>query len=644
MKKLLFLQILFPVFLLTFWTVSVNTTIDDFFMPGSQPISTRSYDPPSNCANCHSGITNNTDQSYEPTFGWQGSMMSQAMRDPLYLASLAIANQDADFAGDLCLRCHTPAGWLSGRSEPTDGSALTLNDKEGVDCHFCHEIINPNSNNAEDLIILNALDAQGNKPPQSGNGMFVIDSDNKKRHGPFEDADPKSHKVFYDSYYSASDYCATCHDVSNPAFTKSGDLYVLNELGTQSTSFNTYDMFPVERTYSEWKMSSYNTPSGISGSVFGGNKGSVSTCQDCHMKDVTGYGCNKNGVLLRSDLPQHDMTGGNTFVPLLIKQLYASDPSVNTTALDEGILRARGMLQNAATLDVSVVPETNGYEAYVKITNETGHKLPSGYPEGRRMWINLIAYDNTGSILYESGAYDESTATLNKLDTEGNDSKIYEAKLGMSSNPGVESFHFALNNVVLKDNRIPPRGFTNANFKAIQAAPVAYSYDDGDYFDTTEYHLPQDTHRIKVKLLYQTTSKEYVEFLRDENVTNNAGQELYDLWAANGKSSPEIMNEPEFFTNTLAINDLNEIFNKKLIIYPNPAKNEVNLSFSLKNSGNLTIEVFDLNGKKIVVLFNGYQSLLENNVKWKTAHVSSGIYIVKFKSENKSTSARIRIK
>ena len=36
-------------------------------------------------------------------------------------------------------------------------------------------------------------------------------------------------------------------------------------------------------------------------------------------------------------------------------------------------------------------------------------------------------------------------------------------------------------------------------------------------------------------------SKEYVEFLRDENVSNDAGQVLYDLWDTHGKSAPEVM-------------------------------------------------------------------------------------------------------
>ena len=133
MKKLLFLKILFPsILIILFIGTQVSTTIDDFFLPGSQPDVTRSYISPQKCGNCHGGY----DLDVEPEHTWQGSMMSQAMRDPLYLASLAIANQDAEFAGDLCIRCHAPAGWLSGRSEPTDGSALSDIDREGVDCHF----------------------------------------------------------------------------------------------------------------------------------------------------------------------------------------------------------------------------------------------------------------------------------------------------------------------------------------------------------------------------------------------------------------------------------------------------------------------------------------------------------------------------
>ena len=44
-----------------------------------------------------------------------------------------------------------------------------------------------------------------------------------------------------------------------------------------------------------------------------------------------------------------------------------------------------------------------------------------------------------------------------------------------------------------------------------------------------------------MNLLHQTTTKEYIEFLRDENTTNSRGQEAYDLWEMFGKSKPVVM-------------------------------------------------------------------------------------------------------
>ena len=96
-------------------------------------------------------------------------------------------------------------------------------------------------------------------------------------------------------------------------------------------------------------------------------------------------------------------------------------------------------------------------------------------------------FDSGGAVMSESGAYDPAVASFTTTPL-----KIYEARLGMSSGLAAslgltagESFHFVLNNYVVKDNRIPPRGFTNANFQAIQSPPVGYSYADGQYWDET---------------------------------------------------------------------------------------------------------------------------------------------------------------
>lgn len=117
------------------------------FLPGSQPNTGRTLDPPSNCG-CHSGY----DQTVEPMFNWRGSMMSQAGRDPVFYGALDVANYDVPGVGDFCLRCHAPKAWLEGRSEPPDGSAMTGDDFEGVFCDFCHAHVDPLSTEGHNLV------------------------------------------------------------------------------------------------------------------------------------------------------------------------------------------------------------------------------------------------------------------------------------------------------------------------------------------------------------------------------------------------------------------------------------------------------------------------------------------------------------
>lgn len=525
------------------------STLEDVFFPGSQDSESITFESPSRCLSCHG----NYNIEVEPYFNWSGSMMAQAARDPLYEACLAITNQDVPNAGDLCIRCHAPEGWLGGRSVPTDGSDLTSADKEGIHCDFCHRLIKPtfpgNNPFPQDQIYTEKTWPADNSylatldslPPMSGNGMYIVDPDNTKR-GPFEVAGAK-HAYHYSPFHSESAICGTCHDVSNPVFDRqANDTYIPNAFGFSAPSYNTYDLFPIERTYSEWLMSSYNTPAGVYAPQFGGNKNHVSSCQDCHMKDISGVAANKNSAIYRNNLSHHDMTGGNTFIPAIIAELYPSE--VNAAALDSGESRARTMLQLAATMDLTLTEMEDHFSATVRVTNETGHKLPSGYPEGRRIWINMKALDVGGTVIYESGRYTESTATL----IQDEDIKIYEIKPGIdglmaaiTELPEGPSFHFVLNNKIFFDNRIPPRGFTNKAFSSIQSPPVSYRYADGQYWDDTRYILPLATDSLEVTLYYQTLSKEYVEFLRDENLSNDAGNILYNLWNTHGKSAPEIM-------------------------------------------------------------------------------------------------------
>ncbi len=209
--------------------------------------------------------------------------------------------------------------------------------------------------------------------------------------------------------------------------------------------------------------------------------------------------------------------------------------------------KAQQLLTNAASLAAAEA----GGQLRVTVTNECGHKLPTGYPEGRRVWLNVKFYDEAMNLLGESGAYNPASGVL----THDAEAKIYAIHPGLETNlaialglPPGPSQHFVLNNQTYEDNRIPPRGFTNANFATFGGAPVGHSYADGQFWDDTFYDRPAGTTKAVARLYYQSTSKEFVEFLRDENRTNTKGQEMYDLWNNNGKCPPTLISEATWVT------------------------------------------------------------------------------------------------
>lgn len=517
---------------------TVPTTLRDFFGPGTQPgMLIDEVRSATRCDSCHGDF----DRVTEPFRPWAASMMGQAMRDPIFIAAMTIAEQDAAFAGDLCLRCHTPGGWLEGRSVPTDGSALIEKDFEAVGCHFCHRAVDPVYDVGVDPVEDEAIHAEITDPPVNPHsGQYIVDPLDRRR-GPFDLGNFNRHDWLVSPFHSSSDMCATCHDVSNPVFERQVDgTYALGELDTPHSTHDKYDQFPVERTYSEWSVSAFADGPIDMGGRFGGNKVAVSSCQDCHMPDATGKGCKTGDV--REDLPPHFFNGGSTWMLQAVRNLY---PDSETFLTDESVAASIGrtieLLELASDMELS----QDGPRLGVRIINQTGHKLPSGYPEGRRLWINVEFYDAGGNEIAEYGHYDSDTAVLTTDDT-----KVYEATIGVdeaiSNATGIPvgpSFHFAVNNVWYKDNRIPPRGFTNAGFAAVQAAPVDYSYEDGQYWDDTVYDIPSGAVLAEVKLYYQSASKEYIEFLHAENTTNDAGQILYDQWLASDKGPPVVMDE-----------------------------------------------------------------------------------------------------
>lgn len=532
-------------------TVRISTTLADYFLPGTQPNwITHTLTPYFECQGCHSEEYNPREPLAEAPPNWKGSLVAQSARDPVFWAGLAIANQDAGVSGYYCLRCHAPKAWLEGRGLPPDGSALQSADFDGVQCEVCHRLVNPvyepGASPPRDLSILQALTTT---VTVTGSAMLVVDTADHRR-GPFEIVppmpfDPHPFTTYRSPFHQKASLCGACHNIGNPilSWDAAAGEYRLNPLNQPPADVGDAALFPLSRTFGEWRMSAYNTPQGVYAPQFGGNKAYVSICQDCHMRDVTGHGSSIAQAfgILREDLPQHDMTGGNVWTPQMLMIHPVFSGTVDAQALITGMLRATYMLTNAVTLDALCAGPN---ELRVRVTNETGHKLPTGKPDGRRVWLNVRVFDASQTLIYESGHYDPQSGVL----TRDPAIKVYEARHGLTPAwaaqlglPPGPSFHLMLNNAILFDNRIPPRGFTNAGFAAVQAAPVGYTYQDGQFWDDTTYTLPANSASAVVTVYYQTASKEFIEFLRDENTTNGDGQLLYDLWTQTNRSAPVAM-------------------------------------------------------------------------------------------------------
>jgi hypothetical protein len=518
-----------------------QTTPVDFYTPGTQPGEIiEPMETAQICSFCHG----NYDLTKEPARPWAASMMGQSARDPVFHAALAIANQDAPNSGVACLRCHAPMAHADGRT-PQAIEELYDFDFEGVSCIICHRMVDPvykpGVSPPEDFSILAGLI---DPPVDPHNGSYVFDPFDRRR-GPFIIPPEATYHAWLQSdFHKQSAMCATCHEVSNPVYSRQPDgSYALNAMNQPHPTQRAIDMFPEQRTYTEWLLSDFARGPIDMGGRFGGNNPLVSSCQDCHMPATSGTGCAPFlGAPVRHDLPQHHLSGANTWVLRAVDKLYPQgETGLTSESIDASIARNVAMLEAASDMQLALT--NDGLR--VRIINQTAHKLPTGYPEGRRMWLNVKFFDADGNLIAERGAYDLNTAILSTEDT-----KVYEAKLGLSPDvaaltgkPVGVGFHLVLNNVFYKDNRIPPRGFTNAAYQVAGIQSVGATYADGQYWDDTIFQIPAGASSATVALYYQTTSLEYAEFLRAANTTNNAGEIFWREYNRFGKSAPVQMDQ-----------------------------------------------------------------------------------------------------
>jgi hypothetical protein len=522
---------------------------------------------------------------------WAGTMMANAMRDPAFFATLSVANADIirllnnlyrhpanisnmltgrarqfetfndfmEFLGindedievtagqlqpedilpitaDLCLRCHGPVGWLEGRSEPKTNrspflkgqfwgapflenpiwlgyiryefgdprSANLLDESEGemdgIQCDFCHRA----TDNFKRI-----SNHDGTEMAYGNGGYFVTRSNpfcGRFRNCVKEEIRPAS------DFQKQSVFCGTCHDVTNPMI----------RTRTVVNGEVPEDMpHPMERTYTEWYWSDFRNEK---------------TCQDCHepMKFLGAQTWMIYPVLYEM---WGEVDGKWRTNP------YRYEVPERAVLWKKAMERNREFMQREAAEMSFVETSVKGDQATVKVkvVNKTGHKLPTGFAEGRQMWIHIKATDGEDRLVFESGFMEKGSLVRDKYfngtyieDPEISMIKIYEQEALASDydptvvSPGNEHFHFMLMNKIVKDNRIPPRGYNKAAYAADGAFimprhPKDTEYADGQYWDITSYTftIPEwakDKIRVTADLMYQTFSKKYIEFLRDNDV------------------------------------------------------------------------------------------------------------------------------
>lgn len=485
-------------------------------LPPARSATTDRFATSDQCATCHTAEVGNAalrdsegrDVSMHSL--WQASMMAFAARDPYYLAVFSHELESHAGSEDLveatCTRCHTPAasvelaamgGHPTFESLTTGTSNIDEVGRDGVTCTTCHQISD-----------------EGLGTDASYTGGFVI-GDDREIFGPHEAplTMPMVMSTGFTPVASAhvreSALCATCHTVITRSLDDEGNP--------------TGPAFAEQAPYLEWTNSEF---------------ASSASCQSCHVPTVDESGeqivtristrPGGNRLSERTPVGRHVFVGANAYM----LELLADNIEWTGASVPPALLRQRAALteQNLTTSGSVEIRELRVSEgellAEVRVSNESGHKLPTGYPS-RRVWLHFQVIGAGGETLWESGAFTpdgrlggdspsrlESHHTLIESEEQV---QIYESVMGDADG---EVTGVLLNATrYLKDNRILPRGWSDAHPNAPLTMPVGTDADTNFVagHDDVSYRvaLPPGAASVRVELLYQTLSPTELELLSD---------------------------------------------------------------------------------------------------------------------------------
>ncbi len=272
---------------------------------------------------------------------WAGSMHAYAAEDPVFVAMNAHGQRETNGElGSFCVQCHAPVALAEGAT--VDGTDLDTVDPAllGVTCVACHQAVSVD-------------DDHNNAITRASDTLFRGPLDR-----PFESTahgHEKSPLLDRDEPESAS-MCGSCHDVVTPA-------------GVH-----------LERTYLEWQHSLYSIE----------EPGLQQTCGSCHMPGREGRAAAVDGAPVRR-IHSHAMPGVDVAL---------------TDFVDTDLQRAlvQDALDSTVMLQLELFDYGLGSGVTVALDNiAAGHDFPSGAAHDRRAWVEVVARDATGAVVWSTG-------------------------------------------------------------------------------------------------------------------------------------------------------------------------------------------------------------------------------------------------
>jgi hypothetical protein len=315
----------------------------------------------------------------------------------------------------------------------------------------------------------------------------------------------------YGSHINESKLCGACHT----RITNSVDL----------NGLPTGEEFIEQAIYQEWENSIYPENN--------------QSCQSCHVPridDPVKISLLPWWLDERTPFGLHQFAGANVFITKLLKANGADvGVTATTSQFDSTIARSTRMLQEQ-TLDLEL-SEIGRFDDTLFISlslkNKAGHKFPSGYPS-RRAFTQVYAISASGDTIFHSGKPDGNFNLIgenqgyenhyNLIDSEDK-VQIYELVMGDVNGDVTTVLERAYQ--PLKDNRIPPEGFStnHNNYDTVQIVGDAANDpnfnkqqgSEGSGTDQLQYHIPLRGYigpiNVFAKIHYQSVSSKWLEHM-----------------------------------------------------------------------------------------------------------------------------------